>query len=389
MRLAPELGLSERWSLARNRVGSPIVVIFYASLPAGVISRQDLEHAVSSLLDVYPILRYAIDDQGGRHPVYHPVQFSPEDVTEILPMCGSHGDIINRANTLGSSFDVQRGPLLRVELHRGELRDGLVVYFDHIICDGLGGRNLFSDLLTLLSSTSALTKSTGLPIRMDDTVDLSPHHLVDVPSTYPTSVDGYQPRTAPQVLTDWTLPHDSLTKLMAIGKLQGVPTLQPILHTASLAALHLASLSTQPLAIRTSTPISERNETHGHPRSTGNYVVFHYATTVTDISILFWDEARKYSSTLRKPQSRSDARAALGQLSLLGKSVDALGVGWDEHMNKLADNANGTARLALAISNVGRLELPQKGRLQGAVKDVYFSQSASAVGAAVVLSVSD
>jgi hypothetical protein len=228
---------------------------------------------------------------------------------------------------------------------------------------------------------------------MDDTVDLFPP-VIPVKSLtpdYPTTVRDYNPTTPNQILRDISIPHDIFEHLLIIGKSHGVPTLQSVLHTASILALHQASRADKPLTIRTSTPISERNTSQGHPKSTGNYVIFHYANTLVDPTASFWDEARRYSTELKHESARINARAALGTFGKLPEKStrgDAGRSGWDERMDKLVGLSNGKERLAIAVSNVGRMEIPMEGKLVGEVGDVYFAQSASAVGAAIVMSVS-
>jgi len=63
--------------------------------------------------------------------------------------------------------------------------------------------------------------------------------------------------------------------------------------------------------------------------------------------------------------------------------------GWGSFMDGLISKANGPIRLGVAVSNVGKLDLPLAGKLAGEVRDVYFAQSSSSVGATIVLSVSN
>jgi hypothetical protein len=387
--------------LARNLIGSPIIVIFHCTLPYALITRANLIHAVWILLEAYPILSHGVANTGlDRYkPAYRPISVQPEDVIDIVPLDIdlSHTQYIQRVNQEGRGWDIENGPLIRFRLYQSpkpEVRDRLIVFFDHIICDGIGGRNLLTELLCLLSEDSGepLMAPAGLPIRIDESVDLFPNvgPAGGLVPNYPSSVEGYDPIIASQELSDISIPHAILEKLIAVGKAHSIPTLQPILHTASLLALYSASSSSTPLNTKTSTPISERDLSKGHPKSTGNYVIFHFSTQTIQPSTRFWDMARQYSLELRQPSTRINARAALGTLGRLPERGKEDGrSGWDDHLDELVKGVNGEVRLGMAISNVGRLELPRSGRLSLGIEDVYFAQSSSAVGAAIVLSVSD
>jgi NRPS condensation-like uncharacterized protein len=349
-----------------------------------VVNQSQLEGAIDVLLDTYPILKHTVLDPNGNEPAYHlDTTIQCDDIVRVFAHSAPTIELVRQANLTGMTFRVDHGPLIQCQLHQAtgsNQRDSLILLFDHILCDGLGGRNLFSDLLCLLSSLSLPAAPSGLPLRMDDTVDLTPttaQAMLD--PDYPPAIPSYDARGGKQILTDFALPAETLQNLLKVTKRHGVKTLHPVLHTAALMALYHAAGSPKPAAIRTSTPISERDEGKGHPRSTGNYVIFHYATTRVDSSLGFWEETRRFCASLRHPSARAGARSTESSGSQ----------GWGSYLDGLIGKANAPVRLGVAVSNVGKLDLPQTGQLAGDISDVYFAQSSSAVGAAIVLSVSE
>jgi len=355
-----------------------------------------MQQAVGVLLDTYPILRHSVLNPHGNEPFY---QFDETiqcgDIVRVRPLSPSvdRTELIRQANLNGMTFDVTSGPMIQCQLHQSitpDCRDSLVLLFDHVLCDGLGGRNLFSDLLSLLSAQTLPPAPNGLPLLLDDTVDCTPAVTrARIVSNYPPLMPTYDARSGEQLLTDFALSANTLQNLLTVMKRHGVSTLHPVLHTASLVALHLATGLIDPCVVLTSTPISERDERKGHPRSTGNYVVFHYATTEIASSMSFWDEARRFSASLREPSTRINARSTLGAVGqAASREAHESGTeGWGAYIDGLISKSNGTGRLGVAVSNVGKLDLPSGGKLAEQVRDVYFAQSSSAVGAAIVLSV--
>ncbi|WWC85145.1 uncharacterized protein L201_000002 [Kwoniella dendrophila CBS 6074] len=345
-RETPVLGLSERWSLARSNVASPITVIYHATLPANLITQDQLKDAASRL----------------------------------------------------------------------NARDRLTLLIDHIICDGLGARNLFSDLLSILSDQPIPQQPEGLPARMDDTVELQPsgnnataqskiqstikslsngiNTIVSPESVYtncPTlQSPGYNSITASQQFSHFSLSPSELSSLIAEGKKHNVPTIHPVIHIASIVALYRALQSTSGYSFFTSIPISERNAALGHPRSTGNYVTFHFSTDRISHSTKFWDQVRDFSATLRQPETKITARHTLGKLAAINgeEELDENAPSkWEDYLYNVMSDSNGPHKLSLAVSNVGLADLPTLGKLAGQVEDVYFQQAASAMGGCAVLSI--
>lgn len=376
---------------------------------------------MQQLCDVYAILLCNVDGRLSSRPAYRVAEtIRQEELVKVLDLdpISDLSVIVDSVIKRGTQFDVSNGPLWEIQLHKSQqhdtadARDRLILLIDHILCDGVGARNLFTDLLCLLSDTPIPPQSAGLPARMDNTVDLTPDSIVNAeqsstldsvraviqrynpfaPTRFPLKLDpAYDSLAAAQQFDHFELPQSELTGLLSIGKNHNIPTVHPVIHIASLAALYRATASSSSLSFTTSVPISERKEDLGHPRSTGNYVTFHYATDTINPSTPFWDTARALSTTLRKPETKVAARRTLGKFSLIDKpDPDGAGEsGWEGYLYNLINDPSGPHKLALAVSNVGRMDVPIEGKLAGLVQEVYFQQSASAVGAAIVVSVRD
>ncbi|WWC61510.1 uncharacterized protein I303_104094 [Kwoniella dejecticola CBS 10117] len=426
VRTTPRLGLSERWSLSRKNVDSPITVIYHASIPAGVITGEDLRQAADILVKTYPILSCGVNDATSRRPQYEVREnINPRSLVEIVQLDKEDtlSELVERAVIQGKLYDPSTGPLWEIQLHQirptsaQPSRDRIVLLIDHILCDGLGARNLFADLLGWLSGVPLEQQPEGLPARMDDTVSLQPPvqptetFIWSYLQPYVTSIigrissllapspiflpfpprqrPGYNSITAPQKFSHFELPSTDLSALLAEGKKHGVPTIHPVLHNAAIVALYRATHSPSGLSFYSSIPISERNSALGHPRSTGNYVTFHFSTDRINRSTSFWEHTREFSTILRHPDTKIVARQTLGKLDAIdgGLSDDVTSSGWEEYLRKVMDDPQGPHKLSMAVSNVGLMELPTTGTLAGQVSDVYFTQSASAMGGCAVLSI--
>ncbi|WWD10506.1 hypothetical protein V865_008642 [Kwoniella europaea PYCC6329] len=425
VRETPTLGLSERWSLSRHNVGSPITVVYHASLPAGVISEDDLKKAVVESSNAYPILLCGVGGANTRHPRYvKRKNIGPDDIVKVVELEEENtlSDLVDRGVIEGKSFDPSSGPLWRLQLHRFACsttrppRDRIVLLIDHILCDGLGARNLFTDLLGSLSGIPIPTQPEGLPSRLDDTVDLQPEkedappisstiasHLKSITQQATSYVSpaptynkfplkpaaDYDSITAPQQFSEFDLSPSELSALLSEGKKHGIPTIHPVIHIACLVALYRAITPSAAWTFDTSVPISDRREDLGHPRATGNYVTFHFSTDRIDQSTLFWKHVRDFSMELRQPKTKVVARKTLGKLALINDDQPEDGDSslWEEYLIRLVNDPSGPHKLSLAVSNVGIIDVPTSGKLAGQVQDVYFSQAASAMGGCAVVSI--
>ncbi|WVF66327.1 hypothetical protein IAT40_001067 [Kwoniella sp. CBS 6097] len=520
-RETPLLGLSERWSLARNNIGSPITVIYHTSLPVNLLSETDLQNALVRLCEAYPILLYGVSGKNTNRPFYSKNgEIDPRGMVKVVEVeAGETMDLtelVQKAVKRGAEFDVINGPMLEVQYiypsfpttattttasvpdsdptsgsaHAAGAgsRAQLILIIDHILCDGVGARNLFADLLSILSDESASlpAQPDGLPARMDDTVDLrtQPQSQVDagnaiesssaekqedtkmkdssylgkvysqvgslvksvLPQTTPQATatstatqtqakSGTENKTKPDVLAlsyppkpspkynsilapqqfdQFEISSSELSGLLSMSKNHHVGTVHPTIHIASLIALYRAHLQAgaqtldgDRIKFTTSIPISERKEMAelGHPRSAGNYVIFHLSTDTVDPTTPFWEQARSFARGLRNPENRQTARYNLGKLADIEAEgeispapekkrseiagEEASPSKWEDYLLGMVNDTLGPHKLSLAVSNVGIMELPKSGRLAGpgVVGDVYFTQAASAMGACVVLSI--
>ncbi|WVR08527.1 hypothetical protein IAU60_005582 [Kwoniella sp. DSM 27419] len=458
----PLLGLSERWSFARRNINSAIIVIYHASIP-DTVTQCEVQDAMEQLCSLYPLLLSGVTDGQTTHPRYTSRDIDPRDLVQTTPLDAilSSTDspssspltrLVEWAIAQGKKLDMERGPMIEVQLitpattvggeSQRDRTQRLVIIMDHTLCDGVGAKNLLADLLNLLSGQGVPPQPEGFPARLDETVDLSPAPAVEpvptpstvlgslraslepvaqaigittqpaptaIPATFPPRQPGsYDSVAAAQQVGEFQIPASDLSGLLSIGKQYDVPTVHPIIQVASLMAMYRATQSIAPItspgseaiAFNHSCPMSDREETLGHPRSTGNYVLFHVSTDVIDLSTRFWEQARAYSRELRDPQTRIKARQATGKLTLIeGASSSPQDSGeseqvqpgpsrWEDYlMGMVNDPVTGPHKLAMAVSNVGPVDLPTEGRLAGRVDEVYFAQSASAMGATVVLSI--
>ena len=402
----PVLGLSERWSLARHNVGNPIIVVFSATLPRGLVSEIDLQEAVGQLSNQYPMLKCAVQDRTTKEPKYRMMDaYDPKGIVSVSPLAQDMTlpQILLESVMRGVEFDADQGPLWEVQLHQAEhsyQRDQLILIMDHIICDGVGSKNLFSELLGQLSAPNATShvECTILPKRLDDFCDLKPLaqptprpspplHLKSFPGKQP----GYSARTASQQFFTFSVPRDRLSKLITAGKQHDVRTLHPILYVAGLLALYRATLpDSGRYFFGTATPFSHRDEAD-NPACTGNYVTFHIKDEVILPNTRFWERTREFSEELRHPETKQNTKRALGGFAAFSDVPVVEGserTGWEDAIDGLIDHVDGSHQLAYVVSNVGVMKVPKEGKLAGVVQDVCFAQTSSSHAGAFLNSVS-
>ncbi|GAA5985438.1 hypothetical protein JCM11641_000157 [Rhodosporidiobolus odoratus] len=411
---ARQLGLYERFSLARAQAGAAPTVAFTCTLPTSSrIESTAILHALDTLLGRYPLLRCAISHRTTTKPRFSLRASSTADdffQDQTAEPAKNADDVLLRAVEAGQAFDLDNGPLWQVwraAAAEGKSRVTLVVH--HTLSDGSGTRNLFSELLSLLCNPAEdeeFVPAERLAASLEDTVNTK-LSLVDIAKlvysellapALPSFLQPIEP--APVFLSSPTVPphlQPTALKLLSLsppvveglkraGKAQGVNTLHPILFTAANAALALtASSPTDPsipsLRIVGSTPMSLRSPSV-HPTCTGNYVCSH--TESHDLSTLlaarFWTFCKDYSSTLLRPATRALARQGMGKLAYIPDGevpatdqnpAKTRWEGWIEEQFAKQEWAE-----TFEVSNLG--VLPPTGWESEGLEDVYWTQTSSA-----------
>jgi len=287
----------------------------------------------------------------------------------------------------------------------------LVLSLNHILTDGIGGRNLLSELLEYLQSKpkhiAALPDLTvpHLPPTLESSVDVRPRllhmlHVVFLELVAPHLPWFLRPRPplphwpnpppvapytcAPRVAL-FQLPATLLPALKRTGQAHAVRTLHPLLHTIGLFALYHATDHAGPLRVKTWTPISQRSPEAGHPACTGNYVADHAQLCSLAPASSFWDLARKYANELVDPTARARARGEIGMLAYVPNPSQMPAPdksGWEVFWErKLVAPEPYSA--SLMLSNLGVME----GEAEG-VEEVVFGQMPSPIGPGLTLNVS-
>lgn len=205
------------------------------------------------------------------------------------------------------ALDVRAGPLWHTTLYVADSNApaSLVLTIHHVLSDGVGSRNLLSELLRLLAQPSPIAAKHDVaravaPPTLEATVDVRPSwmHLVHVVLAellfprlpawlrpQPRLVWPNPPRvkaqTRPPRVAFLRIAAAEVTGLKTAAKAHGVCTLHPLLLAVSLYALWNAAGRPQRVQMDASTPTAERKPALGHPLCTGNYVSSHlYAATL-------------------------------------------------------------------------------------------------------------
>lgn len=127
----------------------------YALKINGVIDQTALTDALARLQEKYAMLRTAIALDTSGMPYFHTPPSMPGIPLRIVERTGD--DDWNRETVceLGTSFDIQNGPLLRITWIRAAEVSDIIMAFHHCMCDGGSGVALLADLLTLLDDPQA------------------------------------------------------------------------------------------------------------------------------------------------------------------------------------------------------------------------------------------
>lgn len=364
------LGNWERFTLAQANVDCPATVSFLATFPPAPpqtgSSLQPVEHpvnptsaklAIIHLLHEFPLLRSGIAGGRTRTPSFRVRDdTTAEDVLVIAPDEGkSEAEVIDEQANDGLSFDGSRGPLWRVVLYvpaGGGGGDGrgagprLCLTMSHLISDGVGMRNTFHRLLTLLHPDNQPGLATlpevvsALPPTLEQSVDVTltlgamfrlardelvkPKLRILFPRRRLKLVPYPPPCSHQPVKTSLLrLAPASTAALKALAKSHGLATLHPLLQGAILAAIVLASPAASRLKpaekanLTSVTAISLRDPKLGHPDLNGNYIsalqMDHPVAPDGD----FFALCRAYATRLVSPSGRAAAKHLMGALSLV------------------------------------------------------------------------
>lgn len=127
----------------------------YALKINGQLNHLQLSTALARLQEKYAMLRTAIATGTTGVPYFHTPPSRPDIPLRIVER--GDDDDWNRETVreLGTSFDIQNGPLLRVTWIRSADVSDLIVAFHHCMCDGGSGVALLNDFLTLLDEPQA------------------------------------------------------------------------------------------------------------------------------------------------------------------------------------------------------------------------------------------
>jgi hypothetical protein len=254
-------------------------------------------------------------------------------------------DLVMPELAAADSFDIRTGPLWRValavDIHGASCKVGLTIH--HMIIDGRGGSNLFGEFLSLLSpSAPALPDLVEDPPKLapafEATTTLKPSLLLILRALFdafiidklpfallPTSYLPLWVRPALPRVTHRGAPSAVLMQisaadvqaLKAVARAHGVRTLQPVLYTATLAALHTVLGPEDVHYVHARTPMSLRTPELGHPAATGNFVGDLSAHHALAPASPFWETACAYAASITGPAARATAQATMGILTLL------------------------------------------------------------------------
>ena len=148
----------------------------YALKINGVIDHQILTIALRRLQEKYAMLRTAIATDALGRPYFHTPP-SPQPIPlRVVERTGDDDWNRETVHELGTSFDIQNGPLLRITWIRSAEVSDLIMAFHHCMCDGGSGVALLTDLLALLDDPQA---ETGKAPAFQSIRDLIPAEILD------------------------------------------------------------------------------------------------------------------------------------------------------------------------------------------------------------------
>ncbi|POY74008.1 hypothetical protein BMF94_2819 [Rhodotorula taiwanensis] len=342
------LSLLERYSLARVNVGAPPVVVFTAVLRR-TSPDSALKPAVNTLLERYPLLRCRIADHDSSDPRWEPLaSLEPEafvGTADEITASGTGTDaraVILAGFETMSRIDVSQQPLWRVWLFPGPDSGSsrVVLAVHHVVADGTGVRNLFSDFLSLLRApygTATDNKNDGalapameslLPIQPSfiDTAKLAWSELVlpNLPTFLRPATTlihlgkpPVHPLKQPSAIRISTLEASLLAQLKAVAKEHGVATLHTVLYVSTLAAIQKHKTGVDTVAIGSS-PASIRGTEAAIPHATGNYVYDIEQEHPADLAAApFWTECAAYARRLVDPETKRSGLKRTGHLALI------------------------------------------------------------------------
>ncbi|SCV71470.1 BQ2448_3058 [Microbotryum intermedium] len=382
------LGLYERFSLARTNVGVAPSVVLHASFKKATMSattgtsgqasvRVALERAIGDLLDEFPLLRGRIEGRYTTTPSY--VERGTTSVSDILEVVGeqsstgtegspSPDDVLRTRLEAGlyqaNEMDISVGPLWKVVHYDWKEEQAIVLVVHHTLSDGLGSKNLFAQLIqrvtrpdeTRLQNSSSRTPFEGIPKSQEETVPGLKRMRWSfwagmiwselVRPSWPLSlitlqksrvllnaplVPPYQQRTTLRVAR---VPNELMAYLKGRARANGVSTLHPILHTALFASLlscrTLSKDASDPSKneILLETAMSLRDATLGHPNITGNYVASVSSPPsfkTASLATPFYSLTRSCASHLSSPAERTRAEQMMLSLSLIPERSPSVG----------------------------------------------------------------
>lgn len=358
----------------------------------------------------YPLLGCCIPDAGKPHPYWaRNDELKPSDVVQIANDSAagtSVSDVLQHHATKRIAIDLRAGPLWRVIL-QGSI---LVVAVHHVLSDGVGSRNLLSEMFELLADSPAkleVARSATIPPTMESTVDYRPSwmQLIGVilqELLYPRLPLWLRPRPRaiwPNPLRVKPQAQNSMFRFISIspadvsglksaGKSYGVKTLHPLLVTMSLYATWDAAGRPETVNVDATSPMSERKPELGHPSCTGNFIASHMYETTLAPTTGFWSSSRALATSLLSPSARKYGRGRMGMLAFVpnpdGVTVSEVNggtqTGWETFLEKQLDGLI-DMKPTIALSNLGLM--PQcKG-----VKDVAWVQPGYPSGEALCMNV--
>ncbi len=127
----------------------------YALKINGQLNHAQLGTALARLQEKYAMLRTAIGVGTTGVPYFHTPPSRPDIPLRVVERGGDDDWNRETVRELGTSFNIQNGPLLRVTWIRSADVSDLIMAFHHCMCDGGSGVALLNDLLVLLDDPQA------------------------------------------------------------------------------------------------------------------------------------------------------------------------------------------------------------------------------------------
>jgi NRPS condensation-like uncharacterized protein len=375
--------------------------------------------SVKRLLDTQPWL-YATIDQAHFPPRWATnTRLTVNDIVQERSGTVELEDLLRTGSRPDLRLNLKHGPLWCLDVVKTKSEEAsLVLVIHHVLCDGLGARNMMGEILgEITGNASHNASSMKIPPALETSMDIRPSWAQFLRALYNNIVIPMLPevlRPAPMII--WPNPvrpgHNpqlhmisldaaTLVNIKRRAQDHGVRTLHPVIYAAVVSSLQClrSDAPDDGKVVGIDTPMSLRDPALGHPSIGGNYVANHKRLLHHNGPSTFWDTARDYAQEITNPSTRLRAIGEAGMLAYMPSSppVSMSGAeeikesGWERMFRKQL-KSDRPYRTSIVLTNIGSLSLSDTQAETPPTTisqiEVAWAQTPSVIGAAICVNVS-